>query len=85
MEFLHFFRQKSYVETLRQELTDSIRRQRAELDHFAATLEDMADRVTRYRQENYRALTPPHWEVRDVKKMSDLNRILERFWKDGTE
>ena len=40
---------------------------------------------TRYRQENYRALTPPHWEVRDVKKMSDLNRILERFWKDGTE
>ena len=52
VEFLHFFRQKSYVETLRQELTDSIRRQRAELDHFAATLEDVSHRVTRYRQEN---------------------------------
>lgn len=37
---------------------------------------------TRYRQENYRALMPPHWDVTDVKKMSELNAALREFW-DG--
>lgn len=36
---------------------------------------------TRYRQENYRALMPPHWDVADVKKMSELNRALRAFWE----
>ena len=35
---------------------------------------------TRYRQENYRALMPPHWDIVDVKKMSELNRLLQAFW-----
>ena len=34
----------------------------------------------RYKQENYRELMPPHWDVRDVKKMSDLNAALRSFW-----
>ena len=37
----------------------------------------------RYRQEQYRELMPPHWDVRDVKKMSELNETLRRFWEDG--
>ena len=37
----------------------------------------------RYRQEKYRALMPPHWDVHDVKKMSDLNERLKRFWQEG--
>ena len=34
----------------------------------------------RYRQEKYRALMPPHWDVVDVRKMSELNERLRRFW-----
>lgn len=37
----------------------------------------------RYRQEKYRALMPPHWDVEDVKKMSELNARLREFWNDG--
>ena len=37
----------------------------------------------RYKQENYRELMPPHWDVRDVKKMSELNETLRRFWNGG--
>lgn len=37
----------------------------------------------RYRQEKYRALMPPHWDVQDVKKMSELNGALRRFWSEG--
>jgi len=35
---------------------------------------------SRYRQEKYRALIPPHWEVRDVKRMSELTADLKQFW-----
>ena len=37
---------------------------------------------TRYRQEKYRALMPPHWEVQDVGKMSELKEKLNEFWGD---
>ncbi len=38
---------------------------------------------TRYRQEKYKNLMPPHWDVLDVKKMSELNRALKRFWEEA--
>jgi hypothetical protein len=25
---------------------------------------------------------PPHWDVRDVKKLSELKKALEGFWRD---
>ena len=34
----------------------------------------------RYRQENIRALLPPHWDVREVKKLSELKRQMNLFW-----
>ena len=37
----------------------------------------------RYRQEKYRSLMPSHWDVEDVKKMSELNARLKTFWQDG--
>ena len=37
---------------------------------------------TRYRQEKYRELMPPHWDVRDVGKMSALKAALQAFWKE---
>ena len=51
---------------------------RTETDRGVVILMD-----TRYRQENYRELMPPHWDVEDVKKLSQLNRSLRDFW--GTE
>ena len=48
---------------------------RTETDRGVVILMD-----TRYRQENYRALLPPHWEVEDVKRMSELTESLRRFW-----
>ena len=51
---------------------------RTERDRGVVLLIDM-----RYRQEKYRALMPPHWDVRDVKKMSDLKAELGAFWKEG--
>lgn len=63
VDFLHYFRQSSYVETLREELTVSIRRQRAELDHFSRALQDLAEKASRYQQENpfipFRCDIPP--------------------------
>ena len=50
---------------------------RTETDRGVVLLMD-----TRYRQENYRALMPPHWRVRDVKKMSDLTETLRAFWRE---
>ena len=38
---------------------------------------------TRFRQEKYRLLMPPHWDVRDVKKLSELRSDLEAFWRNG--
>jgi len=52
VDFLHFFRQSSYTESLREELSESIRRQRAELDHFAETLRDLGEKAARYQREN---------------------------------
>ena len=49
---------------------------RTENDRGVVLLMDL-----RYRQEKYRALMPPHWDVVDVKKMSELNRHLKGFWK----
>ena len=37
----------------------------------------------RYRQENLRALLPPHWDVEDVKKLSDLRERLDAFWRES--
>ena len=51
---------------------------RTETDRGVVLLMDM-----RYRQEKYRALMPPHWDVREAKKMSELNGILRRFWGGG--
>ncbi|MBR1821289.1 MAG: hypothetical protein IJ769_06670 [Clostridia bacterium] len=53
---------------------------RTETDRGVVLLMDM-----RYKQEKYRALMPPHWDVMDVKKMSELNERLKRFWNDGAE
>ncbi len=36
----------------------------------------------RYRQEKYRELMPPHWDVEDVGKLSRLNAELRRFWAE---
>ena len=52
---------------------------RTETDRGVVLLMDM-----RYRQEKYRALMPPHWDVRDVKRMSELKAMLAEFW-DGNE
>ncbi len=49
---------------------------RTETDRGVVLLVDM-----RYRQERYRALMPPHWRVRDVKRMSELNAELAEFWE----
>ena len=53
---------------------------RTETDRGVVVLMD-----TRYRQPNYRALLPEHWEVRDVKKLSGLKEALERFWQGERE
>ncbi len=53
---------------------------RTETDKGVVLLIDM-----RYRQEKYRALMPPHWDVRDVKKMSELNQTLRDFWQGAKE
>ena len=50
---------------------------RTETDRGVVLLMDM-----RYRQEKYRLLMPPHWEVRDVKKLSTLKSELEAFWNE---
>lgn len=49
---------------------------RTETDRGVVVLMDM-----RYRQENLRELMPPHWDIEDIKKLTDLNRGLEAFWK----
>ena len=52
---------------------------RTETDRGVVILMDM-----RYRQEKVAELLPPHWEIEDVKRMSDLKQRLERFWNaDG--
>ena len=51
---------------------------RTENDRGVVLLMDM-----RYRQEKYRLLMPPHWDVRDVKKLSELRADLEAFWRNG--
>ena len=48
---------------------------RTETDRGVVLLMDM-----RYRQEKYRALLPPHWDVRDIGKMSALTAALKTFW-----
>ena len=52
---------------------------RTETDRGVVVLMD-----ARYRQENYRQLTPPHWDVEDVKKLSQLRDRLKAFWS-GTD
>ena len=49
---------------------------RTETDRGVVLLIDM-----RYRQEKYRTLLPLHWDVRSVKKMSELSAGLKEFWK----
>ncbi len=51
---------------------------RTENDRGVVLLMDM-----RYRQEKYRLLMPPHWDVRDVKKLSELRTDLDAFWRNG--
>lgn len=48
---------------------------RTETDRGVVLLMDM-----RYRQEKYRGLMPPHWDVHDAKKMSELKDMLSSFW-----
>jgi Rad3-related DNA helicase len=50
---------------------------RTETDRGVVLLMDM-----RYRQEKYRQLMPSHWDVRDVRKLSELKKALEGFWRD---
>ena len=50
---------------------------RTETDRGVVILMD-----TRYKQEKMRELLPPHWEVRDINKMSTLKTQLAQFW-DG--
>ena len=50
---------------------------RTETDRGVVILMDL-----RYRQEKLRELMPPHWDVVDVGKLSDLNRRLAAFWKE---
>ena len=50
---------------------------RTKTDRGVVMLMDM-----RYRQEKYRLLMPPHWDVRDVKKLSALKSELEAFWNE---
>lgn len=52
---------------------------RTETDRGVVLLMDV-----RYRQEKYRALMPPHWDVQDAKKMSELKGMLKEFWEAGT-
>ena len=49
---------------------------RTENDRGVVVLMDL-----RYRQGKFDELLPPHWDVTDVKKLSDLNAQLVRFWK----
>ena len=49
---------------------------RTETDRGVVLLMDV-----RYRQEKLRELMPPHWDVTDVNKLSDLKRELEGFWE----
>ena len=37
----------------------------------------------RFRHPPLNTLMPPHWDVRHVKKMSELNGALKAFWQDG--
>ena len=54
---------------------------RTETDRGVVLLLDV-----RYRQEKYRELMPAHWDVSDVKKLSELRERLDRFWtRDGAE
>ena len=39
----------------------------------------------RYRQPNTRALMPPYWEIRDIKKLSELRAQLREFWDAENE
>ena len=48
---------------------------RTETDRGVVLLMDM-----RYRQEKYRGLMPPHWDVHDARKMSELKDMLSSFW-----
>ena len=49
---------------------------RTETDRGVVILMDV-----RYRQEKMRELMPPHWDVTDVGKLSELKRELEGFWR----
>ena len=51
---------------------------RTETDRGVVLLMD-----TRYRQEKYKNLMPPHWDVRDIRKMSELTACLKAFWGAG--
>ena len=50
---------------------------RTERDRGVVVLMD-----TRYGQPKYEELFPPHWDVREVKKLSALRESLERFWNE---
>ena len=50
---------------------------RTETDRGVVILMDQ-----RYRQENCRALLPPHWNVEDIGKLSALNVRLKEFWNE---
>lgn len=60
---------------LRRVLQASGRVIRTETDRGVVLLLD-----ARYRQEKYRELMPPHWDVEDVGKLSALKSELARFW-----
>ena len=51
---------------------------RTETDRGVVLLMDV-----RYRQEKYQLLMPPHWDIRDVKKLSRLKAELQAFWEGG--
>ena len=53
---------------------------RTERDRGVVVLMDQ-----RYRQERMMELLPSHWEVSDVKKLSELKEKMRRFWLDADE
>ena len=52
VEFVKHYSEASSITTLKQELLDSIEKQKEELDRFATAINELTDRAERYREVN---------------------------------
>jgi K+/H+ antiporter YhaU regulatory subunit KhtT len=52
VEFVRHYNEASTVETLKQELLESINKQKEELDRFAQAINELTDKAERYREVN---------------------------------